>query len=146
MANQVVTATQSFVLPGDESHQLPWGAAVQLLAKAFIALDALLNALQGIANSAVQPAQLQQSAAIYAADTGAANAYVVAFSPAPTLAAGSRVLFKALHANTAASTLAVNGGAAKAITKSGTTALAGGEIAAGQIMQVVYDGTQFQIV
>src|ERR1039458_8982954 len=138
MANQVVTSTQNFVLPGDESHQLPWGGAIQLLAKAFIALDALLNTLQSIANSAAQPASVQQSAFIYAADTGSANTYAVALSPAPTLGAGSRVLFKAVHANTAASTLAVNGGAAKAITKAGTTALAGGEITAGQIGPVVF--------
>lgn len=90
-------------------------------------------------------AGVQQESYTYAADTGAANAYVVALTPAPTLVAGSKVVFKAVHANTGASTLAVNGGSAVAITKQGSTALASGDIAAGQIITVIYDGTQFQM-
>jgi hypothetical protein len=92
------------------------------------------------------PAQVQQGSLNYAADTGSANAYAIALSPAPTLAAGLPLYFKASNANTGPSTLAVNGGTAKAITKSGATALAGAEISAGQIVLVVYDGTQFQLV
>lgn len=89
---------------------------------------------------------IQQQLYVYAADTGAANAYVVALNPAPTLAAGSVVFFKAANANTGASTLALNGGGATAIKKQGTTALAGGEIAAGEIVAVVFDGTDFQLL
>lgn len=90
-------------------------------------------------------AAIQDSAYVYAPDTGAANAYLMALSVAPTLVAGSQVLFMALHANTGASTLAVNGGAAVAIKKQGTVALAGGEIAAGQMIRLTYDGTNFQM-
>jgi hypothetical protein len=46
----------------------------------------------------------------------------------------------------ATSTLAINGGAAKAITKNATTALAGGETNLNQIVQVIYDGTQWQLL
>lgn len=88
---------------------------------------------------------IQNSSYNYGADTGAANAYAAALSPAPTLVAGTEVRFKAVNANTGASTLAVNGGAATAIKKQGTVALAGGEIAAGQIVRAIYDGTNFQI-
>ena len=88
---------------------------------------------------------LQQQAYTYAADTGAANAYAVALSPAPTLEAGSVVFVKIVHANTGASTLAVNGGGAIAIKKEATVALAGGELRAGQIACFVYDGTYFQM-
>jgi hypothetical protein len=93
-------------------------------------------------------AALTGSIPLYGADTGAANAYAVAIIPAPTLAAGSRFLFKAAHANTGASTLAINGGTAIAITNSsgGNSALIGAEIGAGQLCLVVYDGTQFQLV
>lgn len=80
------------------------------------------------------------------ADTGVANAYAVATPWAATLTAGLELTIKAAHANTGASTLAVNGGAAKAITKTGTTALAGGEISANQIIVVIYDGTEWQLI
>jgi hypothetical protein len=83
---------------------------------------------------------------VYAADTGAANAYAITYSPAPTVAAGSRFLFKALHTNTGASTLAVNGAATVPITDSVNAALIGGEILAGQLCLVVYDGTQYQLI
>lgn len=92
------------------------------------------------------PIAIQQEKYVYAADTGAANAYAVTLSPVPTIVAGSEVVFKAANANTGASTLAVNGGTATAITKNGTTALASGDIAAGQIITAKYDGTQWQMV
>ena len=79
-------------------------------------------------------------------DTGTANTYAVTLSPAIALYAGMEINFKAVHANTGASTLALNGGSAKAITKSGTTALAGAEISANQIVKVIYDGTQWQLI
>lgn len=79
-------------------------------------------------------------------DTGTANTYAVALSPAVPIFTGMELNFKAAHANTGASTLNVNGGGAKAITKSGTTALAGGEISANQIVKVIYDGTEWQLI
>jgi hypothetical protein len=81
-----------------------------------------------------------------ATDTGTANAYAVTVTLAPILRTNSLIIFKATNANTGASTLAVNGGTAIAITKSGTTALSSGDIAAGQEVAVVYDGTEFQMV
>lgn len=134
MAQQIITPNLNLSLPGDDSHNTPWGAADQLLATAVSAIDAQL--VVGI----------QSQAWVYGNDTGAANAYAITLSPAPTIAAGFRCYFLAAHANSGASTLSVNGGAAKAITKSGTTALAGAEISANQIVQVVYDGTRFQLI
>jgi hypothetical protein len=90
---------------------------------------------------------VQQEAYTYAADTGTANAYAVALTPAPTLVAGSAGSFLAAHANTGASTLAINGGTAIAITKNGnSTALASGDIAANQIIDWTYDGSVIQIL
>ena len=59
---------------------------------------------------------------------------------------GSTVSFVAAGANTGAVTLNINGLGAKAITKQGSTALTQGDIKAGQIVMVTYDGTRFQLI
>ena len=83
----------------------------------------------------------------YAADTGAANAYAVALTPAITVAvAGMMVKFKAAHANTGASTLAVNGLSPVSLVSPAGAALVAGNIAAGQIVEAVFDGTYYQII
>lgn len=99
-----------------------------------------------IAATGATKSGVQQQAYTYAADTGTANAYAVALSPAPTVVAGSVVCFKAANANTGASTLAVNGGSATTILKDGTSALVANDINAGQIVTCVYDGTHYQAV
>ncbi|TNE39198.1 MAG: hypothetical protein EP347_05040 [Alphaproteobacteria bacterium] len=82
----------------------------------------------------------------YGAETGLADAYVIAPSPAiTTYAAGQAFHFFAVNANTGPATLAVNGLAAKAIEFEGG-ALVSGDIAAGDLVSVVYDGTAFQMV
>lgn len=59
--------------------------------------------------------------------------------------AGQTFWFIAAGDNTGAVTLNINAIGAKAITKNGTDALAAGDIISGSIVQVVYDGTQFQL-
>jgi hypothetical protein len=62
------------------------------------------------------------------------------------LAAGQTFRFIAAGANATTSvTLNINSIGAKAVTKNGTTALAIGDIVSGAIVEVTYDGTQFQI-
>lgn len=82
----------------------------------------------------------------FGTDSGAANAYVVTtVAPlGPGLRTGSRFIFKAVNANTGASTLNVDGTGVIAIKKAVSTALTGGDINAGQIVEVVYDGTVYQ--
>jgi hypothetical protein len=83
----------------------------------------------------------------YANDAGEANAYEISLVPAITSnIPGMPIFFKAANANTGASTLDVNGIGAVAIKKYVGSALTEGDIAAGQIVEVVYDGTNFQIV
>lgn len=81
----------------------------------------------------------------YKVDTGAADAYVI--TPAPAITAytvGQEFAFKAVNANTGASTLNVNALGVKTIKKKdGATDLAAGDIAAGMIVKVMYDGTNF---
>jgi hypothetical protein len=84
--------------------------------------------------------------AFQATDTGTANAYVVALSPAVTAyAAGQAITFKAAAASTTASTLNVNTLGTKAIKKQNDQDIASGDIESGSIVTVVYDGTSFQM-
>lgn len=83
----------------------------------------------------------------YAADAGASDSYAITVTPAITAyATGQRFIFKANTANTGAATLAVNGLSAISVVKNKDTALADNDIAAGQIVEVVYDGTNMQMV
>lgn len=87
------------------------------------------------ANAPILPTDLlhaiQANSLVTAADTGAANTYVVSFSPAVTaLTDGMVVWFKAKTANTGASTLNVNGLGASPLVGGAHSALQGGEIVA----------------
>jgi len=62
-------------------------------------------------------------------------------------AAGQTFNFVAAAANTTTSvTLNLNGLGAKSVTKQGSVALAVGDIQSGQMVEVVYDGTRFQVI
>ena len=81
----------------------------------------------------------------YVVDTGAANAYVATLVPAlGAYTAGVLVQFKATNANTTTSTVNVNGLGVKTIKKlGGATDLVSGDIAAGMVVELEYDGTNF---
>ena len=88
----------------------------------------------------------QNQAHNYAADTGAADAYAIAMSPAVTAyAAGQRFVFLATNANTGASTLDVDSLGVKTILKLNDQALEANDIEAGHLVEVVYNGTQFEM-
>lgn len=85
---------------------------------------------------------VQQGAMTYAADTGAANAYVASFVPAlPSIVDGMRLTFKAKVANTSSATLAVNGGSAYPVYSHAHQALQGGEIIANGLIEVEWNST-----
>jgi hypothetical protein len=81
-------------------------------------------------------------------DSGTANAYAITtVAPlGPALKTGSKIQFIAVHSNTAASTLAVNGGTAINLVNPPSTALTSGSIIAGDVIEAVYDGTNFQCI
>lgn len=90
---------------------------------------------------------VQKDLPVYAATTNSGNAYSATLAPVPAgLVDGMRVKVKINAANTGAATLNLNGLGAKAITKNGTTALASGDLAAGQVVELAFDGTQFQMI
>jgi hypothetical protein len=94
------------------------------------------------------PASLWGGKANYAADTVAANAYVVSIAATylTSYVTGMQVKFRATNTNTGASTINVNGLGAKAIVRpDGATALTAGAIMAGQIVTLEYDGNAFQM-
>ena len=83
----------------------------------------------------------------YVAGGGSAQAQTVTLIPAATaLTAGLEVFWKPTAANTgAAPTLAVNGLAAKPITKLGTAALVANDLNKSAIAYAIYDGTEWQL-
>lgn len=86
---------------------------------------------------------------LYAADGGSTDAYEITLGSDPTDLAnllGVNLVFLANTANTGAATLAVNGLTAKAIKKNKDVALVTGDIKAGQLVSVAYDGTSFQLI
>ena len=85
---------------------------------------------------------------IYGVDGGSDDTYVISLTVAPTDYAsltGVPIVFKANTANTGTATLNINSLGAKTIKKLNDQDLATGDIEAGQIVQVVYDGTNFQM-
>lgn len=92
-------------------------------------------------------AQLRDGAHEYATGIAGSNTITGTIATNPTAyVTGREYRFVAAAANTGAATLNLNSLGAKAITKNGAAALTGGEIASGQAVTVVYDGTQFQLV
>jgi hypothetical protein len=83
----------------------------------------------------------------YAADAQASDTYVITLSPAITAyTAGLYLAFKANTINAGVATINVNGLGAKTIVKRASTTLADGDIVAGQLCMMVYDGTNFILI
>ena len=81
----------------------------------------------------------------YLTDTGTANAYVIAAMPA--YSDGARVIFKAIHTNTTASTINAGAGVVPLVSNSGS-ALIASQIISGTIYEAAYDlaSTSFRLV
>lgn len=111
---------------------------------------------EGMAPSGVNDSAREVMAALarYRADTdgvntsgGSSNAYTLAASTTyAAYAQGDRFCFKSNFANTGAATLNVDSVGAKTIKKMDGTDLAANDIPSGAIIDVVYDGTNFQLV
>ncbi|WP_420104161.1 tail fiber domain-containing protein [Bosea sp. (in: a-proteobacteria)] len=84
----------------------------------------------------------------YSAAGGAANALTVTLDPAPAAYAdltGTPLRLKIANANTAAATLNVNGLGAKAVLRGDGSAVPGGYLLAGEIVEVRFDGADFRL-
>lgn len=81
----------------------------------------------------------------YYVDAGSNDTYAVTGVSA-TLAAGDRILVNINTANTGAATLSVDGGSNIAIVKDKNVALETGDLVADQIIDLIYDGTNWQLL
>jgi len=98
------------------------------------------------ATDATNVTQVQNSATQTIGSVAGTNTITGSLSPAITAyAAGQTFRFVAAGANTGAATININGLGAKDVTKSGSTALAVGDIPSGAAVQIQYDGTRFQL-
>ncbi len=61
-------------------------------------------------------------------------------------AAGNQFSFVVANTNTGAVTINIDGNGAKSITRTGSTALVAGDMVAGQVVLIEYDGTRFQLL
>lgn len=92
-------------------------------------------------------AVIQDQQFSFAADAEASDTYVITLTPAPdAYATGQRFTFTANTANTGAATLNVNALGAKTIKKHNDQDLENNDIESGSVVEVVYDGTNMQMV
>ena len=83
----------------------------------------------------------------FCSDSGASDAYACSFTPAiAAYQTGTVYTFKANTANTGAATVNFNALGAKTIRKRSDQDLADNDIKAGQLVQMVYDGTYMQML
>ena len=90
--------------------------------------------------------QVQDSGSQYLTGVAGADTITASVTGLAAYATGQTFRFVSAGANTGAVTLNINALGAKAVTKTGTTALAAGDIPSGAVVEVVYDGTQFQML
>ena len=83
----------------------------------------------------------------YADATGSSNALIVVLAPALlAYTPGLQINIKVATTNTGAATINVNGLGAKSIVDRTGTALSAGDLVAGEIVSLVYDGTRFRTI
>jgi hypothetical protein len=133
--NPIANSTVAADITGQVSFFAPDGAYT------------LTYAYKGTAYKTRSPVQLLDPMGFVAAtDTGAANAYVVAGNAYPAqLYTGLKLEVLAAHANTHASTLTYQGGAAQPLNQSGGSPLAPGMIQGNGLIRIEWDGLQWQL-
>jgi hypothetical protein len=95
----------------------------------------------------VTEAKVQSGSLVYAAASGSTDAFAITLSPAITsYTTGMVIHFLANVANTDAVTLNVNSVGPKYVKKNYNVDLQTGDIIAGQLISVIYDGTNFQLI
>jgi hypothetical protein len=91
-------------------------------------------------------ASIQNNVFVYGVDSGIADAYATILTPVPTPAAGFGVILAAVNANTGPSTLNVNALGAVAIVKRDGSALNAGDIPAGSLNWLVFNGVAYVLM
>jgi hypothetical protein len=99
-----------------------------------------------VASDAARLDQVQGGAATFITVAGTDTLTGTTTPALAAYATGNQFSFLVANTNTGAVTLNVDGIGAKAITRTGTTALVAGDMVAGQAVEIIYDGTRFQLV
>ena len=93
------------------------------------------------------PPDVQQNLWTFAQDVGSVNAYAATIAPpVAALTPGMGVFIRIANTNTAAATFNLNGLGAVAIHRGNGSALSAGDLNAGQIVALAYDGAAWQTV
>jgi hypothetical protein len=103
----------------------------------------------GVGSSATDSANISQVQSSFGSFLTAAGTDTITASVSPSLTAyvvGQTFKFIAAATNTGAVTINISSLGAKSILKNGATALSAGELVSGSMYQIVYDGTQFQLI
>jgi hypothetical protein len=98
------------------------------------------------AEDATSAESIQKNTVTYAAATNSGNAFSVTLTPAPVYTTGMTVHFRASADITGSASLNVNGLGAKTIKKNYNSDLVSNDIKNGQMVSVIYDGTNFQML
>ncbi len=138
----MVSTTQGFLPPRMTTTQKN---AIGSPASGLVVYDTTLNSLNVYNGSAWVAAG--GGGVSYAADTGSANAYAIAPTPAAiAYTTGDTYSFKVGSSNTTSSTLNVSSLGTKNIKTPQVANLPANALIANAIAIVVYDGTQFQLI
>lgn len=132
---------------GDPATQLnaEWFNGYQ--EEAVAAVEAAGITLDGGKTNQLASALAVGAGSLAAAGTANAIALTIPLWPDAVYASGRRVRFWASAANTGATTIAVNGMAAKSVKRRDGSALQANDIpAAGAYCEAIYDGTNFQLL
>ena len=103
----------------------------------------------GAGSSATDSANLSQVQSSVGSFLTAAGTDTITATVSPSLTAyavGQTFKFIAAATNTGAVTINISALGAKSIVKNGSTALSAGELVSGSMYQIVYDGTNFQLI
>ena len=99
-----------------------------------------------VGTDAVQYAQIQSNTDKLVTVSGT-DTLTGSVTPALTAyAAGNLFSFVVANTNTGAVTINIDGVGSKSITRTGSTALVAGDMVAGQVVLIEYDGTRFQLL
>lgn len=99
-----------------------------------------------VASDAARLDQVQGGAATFITVTGTDTLTGTVVPALSAYSTGNQFSFLVANTNTGAVTINVDGIGSKAITRTGTTALVAGDMVAGQAVEIIYDGTRFQLV
>ena len=103
----------------------------------------------GVGSSATDSANLSQVQSSVGSFLTASGTDTITATVSPSLTAyavGQTFKFIAAATNTGAVTINISALGAKSIKKNGATALSAGELVSGSMYQIVYDGTNFQLI